>query len=188
MSGDRHPEKRQYGGSNQARQQRIARGAQHRRAIGKDISDIDVRWALLRQARERRQDKLLRLALDDFDRWRSREALLRSETREDWRLEDAEPDIKSDCDHDDAEEERDTPAPGQKLVAGNLAEEQYRQVCQREPARSTELRPGGDETTVCVGSRPLHRQQYRAAPLAAHTDALNEAQQEHDDRAPDSDL
>ena len=39
-----------------------------------------------------------------------------------------------------------------------------------------------------VGPRPLHREQHRAAPLAADADALDEADDRQDDGAPDSDL
>jgi len=99
-----------------------------------------------------------------------------------------EPDIKPDPDHDDAEEKRDAPPPVQKLVAGYRAEEQHRQVRQGETARRAELRPRSDKATVCVGPRPLDRQEHRTAPFAADSKALYEAQDKHDDRAPDADL
>ena len=41
---------------------------------------------------------------------------------------------------------------------------------------------------MMIGSRPLHRQQYRTAPLAADPDTLDEAQDSQDDRTPDADL
>jgi hypothetical protein len=37
------------------------------------------------------------------------------------------------------------------------------------------------------GTRPLHREQHRTAPLAANADALHEPQDGQDDRAPDAD-
>jgi hypothetical protein len=41
---------------------------------------------------------------------------------------------------------------------------------------------------MSIGFRPFHRQQHRAAPFTADADALDEAQHDHDDGAPDTDL
>ena len=68
------------------------------------------------------------------------------------------------------------------------AERQRRQIRQEQPGRHAELRPRGNKAAMMVGSRPLHRQQHRAAPLAADPDTLDEAQDRQDDRTPDADL
>jgi hypothetical protein len=47
------------------------------------------------------------------------------------------------------------------------------------------LRRRGVPAAMVVGSRPLHRQQYRTAPLAADPDTLDEAQDRQDDRTPE---
>src|SRR5262245_49293160 len=112
MPSNRDPEERQDGCGYQSGPPRIARGAQPARAIGEDVSDIDIGGRLLRHPRERRQDEFLRLALDHFDRRRARNPLLRDNTREHRGLENTEPDIESYPDHDDAEQERDAPTPG----------------------------------------------------------------------------
>ena len=64
---------------------------------------------------------------------------------------------------------------------------EHREVGQEQSGRHAELRPGRDEAAMLVGPRPFHRQQHRAAPLAADADALDEAQQRQQDRAPDAD-
>src|ERR1700730_13943424 len=56
----------------------------------------------------------------------------------------------------------------------------------KQPGRRAKLRPGGNKTPIGVGPRPFHRQQYRAAPFAADPDTLDEAQNNHDDGAPDA--
>src|SRR5437588_1916721 len=155
VSGERDRDKRQQPGRYQRRQKEIARRVQNLRAIGKDEGEIDVGWGLLGHSGEGRQDDLLRLALNDFEHWHPLYPLFGDETPEDRRLEDAEPDIEPDCDHDDAEHERDAPAPDEKLVAGNRAEHEYRQIRQQQPGRPAELRPGGDEAAMGVGARPF---------------------------------
>src|SRR5271167_4918800 len=56
------------------------------------------------------------------------------------------------------------------------------------PAGTPNCGQGGNETAMMVGSRPLHGQQHRAAPLAADPDTLDETQDGQDDRTPDADL
>ena len=60
-------------------------------------------------------------------------------------------------------------------------------IGQEQAGGHAELRPGRDETSMVAGARPFHRQQHRAAPLAADADALDEAQRGQQDRAPDAD-
>ena len=67
------------------------------------------------------------------------------------------------------------------------AEHEHRNVCQQQAGRPAELRPRGDEAAVLVGPCPLHREQHRAAPLAADADALDEADDGEDHGTPDSD-
>jgi hypothetical protein len=52
-------------------------------------------------------------------------------------FEDAEPDIKSDPDQDDAEEERNAPAPAKKLVAGDPVRYMLRYPTMRSDAEPT---------------------------------------------------
>src|SRR6202047_3262190 len=55
------------------------------------------------------------------------------------------------------------------------------------PAGAPDWRPGSDEPAILIGARPFHRQQHRAAPLAADADPLDQAQQGQDDRTPSAD-
>ena len=50
------------------------------------------------------------------------------------------------------------------------------------------MRPRRNKAAMMVGARPFHRQQNRAAPLAANPDTLDETQDGQDDRTPDADL
>jgi hypothetical protein len=55
---------------------------------------------------------LLWLTLDDFERWRLFDAVFCDEPREGRGLDDSEPNVQPDRDHDDARPEWDTPPPG----------------------------------------------------------------------------
>src|SRR5262249_18389290 len=79
------------------------------------------------------------------------------------------------------------PAPGQELVAGDFAEREDRQIGEEQTRWSTKLWPGRDKATVFVGAGPLHREQYRATPLAADADTLDQADDRQQHRAPDAD-
>src|SRR6185312_11118812 len=76
----------------------------------------------------------------------------------------------------------------QELLTGHLAEGEHRQIGEEEPARYTELRPGGDEAARLVIARPFHGHQHRAAPFATDADALDETEDREQHGAPDSDL
>src|SRR6185437_5939334 len=132
-------------------------------------------------------DDLARLPLEHFDDRRALDLVLGDEAPEHRGFENAEADPQADGHHDDADEERDAPAPGQELIARVPAEEQHRDVGEEQAGGRAELRPRADEAAVLVGPRPFHRQQHRAAPLAADADALDQAQQRENDRAPDAD-
>src|ERR1700716_856044 len=100
--------------------------------------------------------------------------------------ENAEPNVKTDADKDQAEEEWQPPSPSQELFARHLAESQDCKICKEETAGHAELRPGRDEASVVVGARPLHRHQDRTSPLASNADALNEAQDSEDYCSPNT--
>jgi hypothetical protein len=117
----------------------------------------------------------------------ARHRLLIEDALEHRRFEDAEADPQPDSDHDDADPERHAPAPVQKVIAGNRAEYEDGDIRDEQSGRSTPLRPRGDEAAMGICFRPLHRDQGRAAPLAADADPLNEADAGQNDRAPDAD-
>ena len=87
----------------------------------------------------------------------------------------------------DADKKRYPPAPGDEGIAGHRTEHEHCKVREEQPRWHTELRPGCDESSMFAGARPFHRKQHRTAPLAADTDALDEAQHGQQDRAPDPD-
>ena len=60
-------------------------------------------------------------------------------------------------------------------------------VRQEQPAGAPNCGQDDEEAAVLVGARPLHRQQHRAAPFAADADALDQADDRQQDRAPDAD-
>src|SRR5712692_4689177 len=156
--------------------------------VGEDESEIDVGWRLLAHPRQRREDDRPWLTLDHFEDGYPFDPAFGDQPPEDGCLENPEPDIEPHADHDDAEHERNAPAPDQELVAGNPTEHQHRDVRQQRPGRTAELRPRRDETAMGVRPRPFHRQQYRATPFAADAHPLDEADGGQDDGAPDADL
>ena len=103
------------------------------------------------------------------------------------RLEDARTDVETNDDEREAEDERHPPAPDQELISGEGAAPEHGEVRQEQPDRDTELRPRRDESTMLVRLRPFHRQQHRAAPLAADADALHEPQHGEEDGSPHAD-
>src|SRR5436190_12426067 len=120
------------------------------------------------------------MALDDFEDRRALDLAFRDELGEDRRLQDAQPDIETHADQEQAQEERYAPAPGEELLARHLAEGEHREIGEEKPARHAKLRPGGDEAARMVGARPFHRHQHRAAPFAADAYTLDEAQDGQD--------
>ena len=131
MTGKRDRDKRHQPRGNQRRQKEIARGVQNLRAIGEYKGEIDVSGGLLGHPGEGRQDDLLWLALDDFEHGDSFDPLFGDQAAKDRRLEDTEPDVEPDRDHDDAQHERDAPAPDEELVARDRAEYEHRQIRQQ---------------------------------------------------------
>src|SRR5207245_450770 len=84
---------------------RLRETVQHRRAVGEDKGGEDVKWALLTHSSQGRQRDELRLPLQHFDDRRALDALLLDDTGEGRRLENAQPNIEADPDHNDAEPE-----------------------------------------------------------------------------------
>ena len=104
------------------KQQEIARHPRHRRAVAEDPRADDIAGRLLRHAQQRGQCHLLRLPLQHLPHRHALDALLVDHLLEDRGLENAEPDPQPDDDHDGAEEERNAPAPGEELIAGEPTE------------------------------------------------------------------
>jgi hypothetical protein len=66
------------------------------------------------------------LSLDHLYDWDTLDASLGDDPPKRRHLPDPKADVEPDCDHDDAEQERDAPAPNQELVAGDAAEYEHR--------------------------------------------------------------
>src|SRR5262245_10693224 len=185
MAEEWYAEERQNGRHQHRGEQEVARDLQVLDAVGEDEGGEDVERRLFGHAGEGGKYDLLRVALDHFQYRRALDLALGQQFGEHRRLENAEPDIESDHDQDEAQEERYAPAPGEELLAGHLAEREHGEVGEEKSARHAELWPGGDEAAGMIGARPLHGHQHRATPLAADADSLNEAQDGEEDRAPD---
>src|ERR1700756_4173765 len=127
------------------------------------------------------------MTLDDFQYGRALDSALSEKLGEDRRFENPQSDIEADDDQEQTQHERYAPTPGEKLLAGHLAEREHGEVGEKEPARHAELRPGGDESAGMIGARPFHRHQHRAAPFPTDADALDETQDGQKDRAPNAD-
>src|SRR5215471_12958020 len=188
MPRERDREERHNRGRQNRREQQIARDPEDCCPIGKDEGSEDVERRLLAHSRERRKEDLFGLTFDDLDRRRLLQTVFRNQARKGRRLQYPEPDVETDPDKKNAEKKRDSPSPVEELAAGDLAECESCQIGQKQPRRHTELRPSRDKAAVMVGPRPLHRQQYRAAPLATDSDPLHKAQHRQNNRAPYADL
>src|SRR5215469_5878261 len=115
------------------------------------------------------------MAAQHFEHRRACNLLLVEDALEHWRFKNAEPDPQPYPDHNDAEPERHPPTPSEELIAGNRAEDQYRDIGDEETRRAAPLRPRGDEAGMCVGLCPLHRDQRGTTPFAANADPLDKA-------------
>ena len=157
---------------------------QHLLPVGKDERQSDISWRLLTSARQSRQNDLLGLPLDYLLDRHPLDSILRNQSLERRRFQDAQPDVKPHCHHYDAEHER-YPQPQTR----NWSPESQ---LKNNTARLASKRPpgppncGADEAAMLVGARPFHRQQNRTAPFAADTDPLDEADDGQNDRAPDA--
>src|SRR6266576_1647409 len=154
--------------------------------IGEDVGGEEIEGSLLGEPQERRLQDLFPVATDDFGHGGRFDLLLVEKALEEWSLEDPQPDIQTDRHQQDAEVEGNSPAPGgEALLAGDLAHDVKSTVRQHQPDGDTKLRPAGPETAPTTMS-PLHREQDRTAPFAANPGALDKAQDNQEDRAPDA--
>src|SRR6516165_7821900 len=92
-----------------------------------------------------------------LDDRRTLDALLLDDAGEGWGLENAEPNVESDPDHDDAEPERHAPSPVEKLVARDPAEQQHDYIGEEQPGRTAPLRPRGNKPAMGISPGPFHR-------------------------------
>src|SRR5262249_59928333 len=143
MAEEGEREEGQAGRRQHRREQEVTRDVQGADAVGEDEGGEDVERRLFGHAGEGGKYDLLRVALDHFQYRRALDLALGQQFREHRRLENAEPDIESDHDQDEAQEERYAPAPGEELLAGHLAEREHGEVGEEKSARHAELWPGG---------------------------------------------
>src|SRR6266704_3693574 len=155
--------------------------------ISEDEGSEDVERRLFRQPQQGRQDDLLRLLSYNLDDRRLLDLVIVQKRLEHGRLENAEADPQADTDQNDRQREGNAPAPGRELIAGQLAEGEYREIREKQAARHAELRPRRYQAALAVVTRPFHRQQNGSTPFAADADALNHPQHRQDNRAPDAD-
>ena len=105
----------------------------------------------------------------------------------DRRFGDRQPHVEADEDQHGAREKRQPPAECEELLVGEPRGEQQEDAAgEEEPDRRAELREHAVPRAL-AGRRVLDRQQHRAAPLAAETEALAEATQREENRRRDTD-
>src|SRR5207253_8405323 len=109
-------------------QQEVAGDVQCASAVGENEGGEDVERSLFSHAREGGEHDLLRMASDDFQNRRALESALGEKLGKDGRLENSKADIEADDDKEQAQHERYAPTPGEKLLAGHLAEREHREV------------------------------------------------------------
>src|SRR5580704_5655290 len=91
---------------------------QYLRSIGKNEREKNVGRRNLSRFRQRGEDDLFGLPSDYLRDRRLLDALFRHQSLEGGRFKYAEPDVKADCGHDDAQQKWYAPPPNQELVAG----------------------------------------------------------------------
>ena len=122
------------------------------------------------------------MILDHLDRRQPTDLVLLQPLGEHRGLQDAEPDVETDADQHDAEQERDPPAPRRELVVGEEPAHDVEEAGAEDQAeRHPQLREAGHETASLLVA-PLHREQHRAAPLTTDGDALHQPQQHEQQR------
>ena len=88
----------------------------------------------------------------------------------------------------DADEEGAAPAPGEeRLVRQQARQQRDRAGAETQAEREADLREAGVEAAAIV-RRVFEGHQHRAAPLAAHGEALHQAQHHQQQRRGDADL
>ena len=107
---------------------------------------------------------------------------------EDRALGDGAADQVADHDQHDREQERHPPAPGGEVFLGHAGVEEVQQAGGEDHAdRDADLRVGAEQAALALRS-VLHGHQGGAAPFTAGGEALDDAQQDQQDRGPDADL
>ena len=99
---------------------------------------------------------------------------------------DLEPDVEADADQDGGEQERDSPSPGQERVAGEQGDDGQHDGGEDGAGGGAHVgEAGGEATLFLVGVFQCH--ECGAAPFAADGEALDQAQQDQQDRGEDAD-
>ena len=107
---------------------------------------------------------------------------------EDGALGNGAADQVADDDQHDGEQERHTPAPGREVFLGHGRVEEVQQAGGEDHAdRNTDLRVRAEQAALALGS-VLDCHQGGAAPFTAGGEALDDAEQDQQDRSPDADL
>ena len=107
---------------------------------------------------------------------------------EDGALGDRPADQVADDDQHDGEQERHTPAPGREVFLGHAGVEEEQQAGGEDHAdRNTDLRVGTEQAALAHGS-VLDCHQGGTAPFTAGGEALDDTEQDQQDRSPDADL
>src|SRR5262249_6014616 len=125
--------------------------------IGKDKGSEDIERGLLAHPQQCRKKDLLRLFLEHLDDRSLLDLVLIQKLLEHWRLKNAETNPQANPNQYDRECERNSPAPGGKLIPRQRAERQNRQVCKEQTSRDAKLRPGCNQPALPVMTRPFHR-------------------------------
>ena len=99
------------------------------------------------------------------------------------RLQNSHPDNQADADEQDTQQERNTPAPRQKLIFRHAREPGEDRGREEQSSRDADLRPASIESALTRRS-VLHRHQHRAAPFAADSESLCETQEHQHDGGP----
>src|SRR5215472_11188593 len=112
--------------------------------IGKDEGCKNIERGLLAHPQQRRKNDLPRLFLKHLDNRSLLDFVLVQQLLEHGCLKNAETNPQANPNQYDRERERNSPAPGGKLIPRQSAERQNRQVREEQTSRDAELRTRGN--------------------------------------------
>src|SRR5215211_1229062 len=183
---ERDGEELEEGGDRDAYEGEALRQPEFLDDVGEHEDGEDVEEHVVADARPHRQEDVLGVRAQHVQNGHRGLGVGLLHLPEGRRLHEAQPNVEPHRYQDDAQEERNPPAPGQELLLRQLLEQGEDHRREHEPGRDAHLRPAPVEPAPARRG-VLHRHQHSAAPLSSDAEALYEAQHDQQNGRPDAD-